>query len=139
MVTDVRQADGLRRSLAVFVDFLVFFAIWFAVGVFLPTGSLVYALALFLLIDVLLTAFIGLSPGRFATRIRVVRDADGAPPGLWPALLRTSIVVLTGWIGMFVYLLQRRYVGGSAPRMWWDAAARTRLAAIPPAVKGTPT
>ena len=96
-------------------------------GLVAPTGSLYYALGLFLLIDIALTAFLGLSPGRFAARIRVVRDVDGGPPGLWAALLRTVIVVLTGWIGLFVYLLQRRYVDGSAPRMWWDAAARTRL------------
>ena len=127
MVTDIRRADGLRRAVAVFVDFLVFFAIWMAAGLVAPTGSLYYALGLFVLIDIVLTAFLGLSPGRFAARIRVVRDVDGGPPGLWAALLRTVIVVLTGWIGLFVYLLQRRYVGGSALRMWWDAAARTRL------------
>ena len=136
MVTGVRQADGIRRAVAVFVDVLVFFAFWVVFGLVVTSGSLFYALALFLLIDIGLTAFLGLSPGRLAAGIRVVRDVDGAPPGLLAALVRTVIVVLSGWIGLFVYLLQRRYAGGSAPRMWWDAAAGTRLAAAPAAVKG---
>ena len=124
---DMTSAGGLRRSLAVFVDFLVFFAIWIAIGLVAPTGSVFYTLALFLVVDVVLTAFFGLSPGRFAAGIRVVRATAGGPPGLLAALIRTGLVVISGWLGLFLYLLSLRYLDRSPQRMWWDAAARTRL------------
>jgi hypothetical protein len=83
--------------------------------------------------SVVLTAFNGVSAGRWVARIRVVRVADGRPPGLWAALLRTGLVVLTGWFGLFSYSLRVRFLGAAPPRMWWDAAAGTQLVAAPPA------
>ena len=127
MGEDVPRAGGLNRALAVFVDTLVFLAIWTAVGFVIPYGSLLYGLGVFLLMDVVLTAFFGLTVGRFVTRIRVVRAADGGQPGLFAALVRTGLVVISGWIGPFAYLLSLRAFAQGPPRMWWDAAAGTRL------------
>ena len=131
MPGDVRCAGGLNRALAVFVDTLVFLAIWTAIGFVVPFGSLLYGFAVFLLMDVVLTAFFGLTVGRFVTRIRVVRAADGGQPGLFAALVRTGLVVISGWVGLFAYLLSLRAFDQGPPRMWWDAAAGTRLVSAP--------
>ena len=121
------RAGGMKRVLAIVVD-------WFVVGI-IPTAivpvahewSGFYGWVLFLLLDVVLTAFYGQTPGRYAARIRVVRARDGGPPGLWPALLRTILVLISGWLGLFVYLLSLRYADQAPRRMWWDAAAGTQL------------
>ncbi len=106
----------MRRGLATFIDFGVFYAIWAVFGIFVATAPLYFALRLFLFIDLVLTAPWGLSLGRFLTGIRVLRT-DGRRPGLPRALLRIALVLLTGWIGLFVFLFI------SPDRMWWDAAA----------------
>jgi uncharacterized RDD family membrane protein YckC len=126
MAVGLQPANGLKRVLAVFVDWFVLTVVSIAVGI-LPNSSLYYGVALFLLIDVGLTAFFGLSAGRFVTRIRVVRVSDGGPPGLWAAVLRTGLVAITGWIGLFYYSLSLRFRDAAPPRMWWDSAAGTQL------------
>lgn len=98
-----------------------------AVQVFVPDYGAFFALIAYVLLDIVLTAFLGQSPGRYVARIRVVRVADGGRPGLGAALLRTSLVVISGWLGIFVYLLALRYTEQSPRRMWWDAAAGTQL------------
>lgn len=117
--------SALRRSLAVFIDTFVFFGVWAAIGIVSSTGSLFYALAVFFLLDATLTAYFGISLGRLAVGIQVAR-AGGERPGLPAALLRTLLVFLTGWIGMWLYLLTLR-AEVSVSRMWWDAAAGTHL------------
>lgn len=123
-------ANNVRRMLAVFIDFFVFFAAWFAFGAVFAVGSVYYALGFLFVLDVVLTGFLGVSVGRWLTGIRVVRG-DGQP-GLIAALLRTTIVFLTGWVGLFVFMVTEWFghlgAEGSVPRrMWWDAAAGTRL------------
>jgi uncharacterized RDD family membrane protein YckC len=125
MSVEVEPAGGVRRIVAVFIDWFVFFGIWIAVGIFIQMNSLFVALGLFVLVDVLMTGFIGRSAGRFATGIRVVR-ADGNAPGLARALVRTTLVLFTGFVGFFVYALGAKF-GAPTPRMWWDAAAGTQL------------
>ncbi|HXN91945.1 MAG TPA: RDD family protein [Candidatus Sulfotelmatobacter sp.] len=124
-------ATNVSRMLAVFIDFFVFFAAWIVFGAVFAVGSVYYALGFLFVLDVVLTAFLGISVGRWLTGIRVVQK-DGRQPGLVPALLRTAIVFLTGWVGLFVFLVTEWFghvgVEGSVPRrMWWDAAAATRL------------
>lgn len=126
MAVDVVDAGGVRRIVAVFIDWLVFFAIWAIVGTVVQVDSIFISLGLFVVLDILMTGFIGRSAGRFATDIRVVR-LDGSPPGIVRALVRTMLVLFTGLVGFFVYTLSARY-GASTPRMWWDAAAGTQLA-----------
>lgn len=142
MSTQPAGATNVRRLLAVFIDFFVFFAAWIASGALFAVGSVYYALGFLFVLDVALTAFLGVSLGRWLTGIRVVR-ADGRQPGLVPALLRTAIVFLTGWAGLFVFMVTEWFahigVEGTVPRrMWWDAAAGTRLVAskVAPAQSG---
>jgi hypothetical protein len=119
-------ASSARRALAVFIDFLAYFAAWIAIGFLAPTNSFFYMLGLLLLVDVLGTAYIGVSPGRLLTGIRVVRRTDNRAPGLRPALVRTAIALGTGWLGVWFFLDGVRE--GSAPQsMWWDNAAGTEL------------
>jgi RDD family len=121
------RAGGMKRVLAIVVD-------WFVVGIIstaiVPVAhewSSLYGWVLFLLLDVVLTAFYGQTPGRYVARLRVVSVRGGGPPGLWPALLRTTLVLISGWLGLFVYLLSLRYADRAPRRMWWDAAAGTQL------------
>lgn len=126
------KASGVRRILAVFIDFFVFFAAWAVVGALITAGSFYYALGVFLIVDVALTAFLGASVGRWITGIRVVR-VTGGRPGLGRALLRTTVVLVSGWAGLLLLswlLWLRRLLDSDRPipdRMWWDAAAGTHL------------
>ena len=124
------RASSARRAVAVFVDFCVYFSLWGVLDSLLPVGSSLYVLILILAIHVVATAYRGLSPGRLVTGIRVVRTTDDLPPGHLAALLRTALVVATGWLGMFAFLLTLR-AEEESPRLWWDAAARTRLRRAP--------
>ena len=121
-------AGGVRRILAIFIDFLVFFALWYALGIFICAVSFYYALAAFLLVDVALTSFLGVSVGRLLTGIRVAR-LDGGRPGPWRALLRTMLVFVTGWAGLLVVtiILWLDRDSEMLRRLWWDAAAGTHL------------
>jgi uncharacterized RDD family membrane protein YckC len=121
----MEPGSNVRRIFAVFVDFFVFFGIWVASG-FLPvTAPGLWALGFLFVLDVLLTAFFGASLGRWIANIRVVR-ADGGRPGLVAALIRTGVVFLTGWAGLLVFAKLGVRV---PPRVWWDAAAGTRVVA----------
>jgi RDD family len=126
------QASGVRRILAVFVDAFVFFAIWGAVGLIARTGTIFYALGIFFVLDTLLTSFFGVSAGRQLAGIRVARSTGGRP-GIVPALIRTALVFLTGWVGLLVisvWLAVLRMFESDRPipsRMWWDAAAGTQM------------
>ena len=113
-----------RRIIAVFIDTIVFFAIWTVIGLAFSQGSLFYTVAVFFVIDVVLTAFLGVSLGRLVTGIRVVRET-GATPGIVPALIRTVLVFVSGWAGLLLYWWAGRV--GFGARMWWDAAAKTRI------------
>jgi hypothetical protein len=119
-------ASSTRRALAVFVDFCVYFTLWGVLGSALPVGASLYVPIVLVAMDVIATAYGGFSPGRLLTGIRVGRVTDDLPPGLRAALLRTALVVATGWLGMLVFLIK---LEGRAepPRMWWDTAARTRM------------
>lgn len=127
MARDLPRAGGLRRVWALVVDWFAWGVIASAFQLAVPDYGAFYALIAFVVMDVLLTAFIGQSPGRYVARIRVVRVVDGGRPGLGRALLRTGLVVVSGWLGIFIYLLALRYVDQSPKRMWWDAAAGTQL------------
>ncbi len=125
------KATAMRRMLAVFIDFFVIYGAWGAFGPLSRVFSFYYALGFFFVLDVCLTAFRGVSLGRWLTGIRVVK-LNGGEPGLGAALLRTAIVFLTGWVGLLIFLvtalLARWGFEGLFPsRMWWDAAAGTRL------------
>jgi uncharacterized RDD family membrane protein YckC len=124
---DLPRASGFRRVWALVVDWFAWGVIADVFQVVIPDYGAFYALIAFLIIDVLLTAFQGQTPGRYVARLRVVRVADGGRPGLGPALLRTGLVVISGWLGIFIYLLALRFVDQSPKRMWWDAAAGTQL------------
>jgi uncharacterized RDD family membrane protein YckC len=124
-------ATNVRRALAVFIDFFVLFIAWIAFGIVFASGSLYYALGLLFIVDVALTTSHGLSVGRWLAGIRVAR-LDGGNPGIGAVLLRTVLVFLTGWVGLFVFMVTEWFghlgVEGAVPRrMWWDAAAGTRL------------
>jgi uncharacterized RDD family membrane protein YckC len=128
----MKPAGGVRRIFAVVIDFSVFYALWFAVGLFIAAGSIYYALAAFFLIDVVLTAFFGVTAGRALTGIRVAR-IDGGQPGLGSAVIRTALVFTTGWAGLMWVTLSlwwSREEGSDQPmpeRLWWDAAGRTAV------------
>ena len=126
MSSDPPAATRVRRILAVFLDTVVFFALWTAVGAVFAQGSLFYTVALFFVLDVGLTAFLGVSLGRWITGIRVEK-ADGSRPGLVAALIRTVLTFLTGWVGLFVFTWTAWLGFGKLTRLWWDAAAGTRL------------
>lgn len=53
-----------------------------------------YTLGVFAMESTVLTAIVGGSFGKLATGVRVVRLADGRPPGLIPALVRAVLVCL---------------------------------------------
>src|SRR5579859_236826 len=119
-------ASSPRRAVAVFTDFMVYFALWIAVGLFAPTNSFFYMIGLLLLSDVLGTAYLGLTPGRLLTGIRVVRQVDNRPPGLRRALVRMGVVLVSGWLGLLLFGASVR-TGREPQRMWWDVAAGTAL------------
>ena len=112
-----------------FIDFLTYFGVWIAVGFLAPTNSFFYMIGLLVLIDVLGTAFLGLSPGRLLTGMRVVRLTDNCPPGLRRALVRTGVVLAGGWLGLFFFNAGVRK-GIGPQRMWWDLAAGTQLVTV---------
>jgi len=130
------KASAMRRMLAVIIDFFAVYAAWGVLGAVIAVGSFYYALGLFFLLDVGLTAFRGVSLGRWLTGIRVVK-VDGGQPGVGAALLRTTIVFLTGWGGILMFIVSAALARWGfedlfPSRMWWDAAARTRLVSTRP-------
>lgn len=130
-------ASMLRRVAAVVVDFLFIYAFWVAFGLLMVAMSLPsYAwlgVAVYLIaIDLPLTARFGLSLGRAATGIRVIRLSDGQAPGWRRAALRIALVVVTGAPGLLIWNLAlggAHFLGANLGpfRLWWDAAAGTAL------------
>lgn len=119
---------GVRRILAVFIDLVVFVVLWIALGALLGAPSFFYALVIFFVADIGLTAYRGVTAGRLITGVRVAR-LDGTQPGLASAVIRTALILATGWAGLLwvsLVLWWDRERGMSA-RLWWDAAAGTRL------------
>jgi len=124
------NASSARRAIAVVVDFFVFYGIWIGTGFAAPDYAFAAALGTFLLVDVAGTAYAGVSVGRLVAGIRVVRVSDGKSPGLARAALRTVLTVSTGWAGLLVFTATLRFDAAPA-RLWWDAAAGTRLERAP--------
>ena len=127
MFERVVPASLVRRSLAVFIDFLVAFGVWVGAGVALRGAW--WLLILFVL-DVIVTATWGSSPGRWICGIRIVRVADGEAPGVRAALVRTALVFTTGWLGVVAVAIAAHVHHNPGERMWWDAAAGTRLVSL---------
>lgn len=119
-------ATRARRAIAVFVDTIVFFALWTAIGFIATDGPLLYTAGVYFVVDVVLTAVLGVSVGRLVTGIRVARQ-DGSRPGLVPALIRTALVFVSGWAGLFAFSWFARLGVGNLSRLWWDRAAGTQL------------
>jgi RDD family protein len=130
----VELAGHVQRVLAVFVDALilaglgigfVFVATSFIAAINNGFGFLLWV-GSFTLLDLVMTAFLGLSLGRYATGVRVIRVFDGRAPGLVGGLVRIVVVMVTGWFAWAT-------LGGgkSGPfkglpaRFWWDRAAQT--------------
>lgn len=100
-----RYADGVietatwgRRILALVVDWLACYGVaelLVAVGVVPGNPASLVTMAVFVLESALLTAAVGGSFGKLATRLRVVRS-DGAPqpPDLLRALARSILICL---------------------------------------------
>ncbi|HET6310407.1 MAG TPA: RDD family protein [Candidatus Nitrosotalea sp.] len=129
MRAELPLASGSRRVLAVFLDFWGFFLIWISIAILQPVNSLLYSMAFYLTLDTALTAFLGTTPGRLIAGIRLVRAKDGRRPGVRTALLRTGLILATGWLGLFAYVI--RLVGaGPVHRMWWDTLAGTQLVQV---------
>lgn len=127
MTDDLPRASGFRRVSALLIDWVAWGVIATPMEFVVRDYGAFYGLVLFWVLDVFLTAFYGQSPGRYMARIQVVRVNGGGPPGLWRALLRTGLVVISGWLGVFIYLLALRFTDQAPKRMWWDAAAGTQL------------
>ena len=137
----MQPATMLRRVFAVVVDFLVLYAVVLTVGLsvaglghpeFAFLGPVIFVVA----IDLPLTALAGLSAGRWAAGIRVVRQSDGRAPGWTLALVRIALVVSTGIVGIlywnFAYYAAHFWGAELGPlRLWWDAAAGTELVRAP--------
>ena len=91
-------ASWPRRVLALVVDWLVCLGVaqaLVAYGVLDGNPNGVWTLALFVLESAVLTALVGGSFGKVATRLRVVRaDGSGGPVGLLGSLLRSALVAL---------------------------------------------
>jgi uncharacterized RDD family membrane protein YckC len=89
------------RSAARMVDFLIvfvpaYFPIAFVAGSFWGRVLLVaVALALY---DVIMTARTGATPGKRLARIKIVRAADGKPPGWGRTLVRAVVLGAPGWV-----------------------------------------
>ncbi len=118
----IHPGGRVRRVAAVLIDCCLFVASWAVIETFDRHNAVIYATAIFVLIDIILTASLGTSPGRFVSGVRVM-TAKGAVPGLPRALLRTALVLLTGWVGVLVFVSSGVY----PKRMWWDAAAGTTI------------
>ena len=135
----MRPASMLRRVLAVVVDFFVLYGVWAALGIsgagrnYPDWSGLGIILLFFVLIDLPLTALFGLSAGRAVAGIRVLRVADGRPPGWVRAALRIALVIVTSPVGLLYWTAETEWLhifGGKTshhPRFWWDAAAGTAL------------
>lgn len=122
-------ATVVRRSFAVFVDFVFYFAAFAAVGF---TGQVAigpYVLPAILVFDWLLTSMLGVSFGRLVTGIRVLRP-DGRVPGLGRGAIRTAVVFVTGLPGVYVFSLQVTHENAAAYRMWWDVLVDTSVVRI---------
>ena len=104
-----------------FIDFWVLAACIFGVAAAFKNGL---GLALFFVIDVLMTAYSGRSIGRLATGIRVARIVDHGMPGVARALARVMIVSATGWVFPWAAGGAKGY-GPLPERFWWDTAAGT--------------
>ena len=100
-----RYADGVietatwgRRILALVVDWLTCYGVaelLVAVGVVPGNPASIVTMAVFVLESALLTAAVGGSFGKLATRLRVVRsDGTPLPPGLLRALARSILICL---------------------------------------------
>ncbi|MEP9364657.1 RDD family protein [Nocardioides sp. CN2-186] len=95
--TGWETASWGRRVIALLVDW---FACLLVVSIFYPVfgttggpGSF-YTLAVFVLESAILTSTVGGSFGKMATRLRVVRVADGGRIDLLPSLARAILVAL---------------------------------------------
>lgn len=130
-VSDGGDASGPRRIIAVFLDGVAFFAIWALTGIFLIYNSMLLALGIFMVLDVAITACTGASLGRLVAGIRVV-GADGGPPRLRAAAIRAGLVLITGVVGMIVWMARAADGREAASRMWWDTAAGTFVEAVSP-------
>ena len=125
-------ASGVRRILAVFIDLFAYSAVWAVIGILAGASSNYLGLAAIFVLDVVLTAVTGASAGRWLTGIRVARVGGGGP-GFAAALIRTALTFSTGWAGLLavtLLLAARHEVDsdrGLPARLWWDAAAGTRL------------
>jgi uncharacterized RDD family membrane protein YckC len=87
-----------RRILALFVDWIACTLVVqgaIAAGVVESNPFAIYTMGLFILESVVLTALLGGSFGKLATRLRVVRnDGSGRPVDLLRSLLRQVMVCL---------------------------------------------
>jgi uncharacterized RDD family membrane protein YckC len=92
-------ASWSRRILALFVDWtactLVVVAVMGPAGWSESRSSGFFTMGVFILESAVLTALVGGSFGKLATRLRVVRfDGTGRPPDLLRSLLRVVLVCL---------------------------------------------
>ncbi len=95
----ISTASWPRRILALFVDWtastLVVIAFMGLDGWSESRSSSVYTMGVFILESTVLTALVGGSFGKLATRLRVVRvDGNGRPLDLMRSLLRVVLVCL---------------------------------------------
>lgn len=94
----IETASWGRRVLALLVDWLactLVAQLGVTAGVVEGNPFAIYTMALFILETSVLTALLGGSFGKLATRLRVVRtDGSGAPPDLLRSLLRSVLVAL---------------------------------------------
>ncbi|HET9780767.1 MAG TPA: RDD family protein [Candidatus Dormibacteraeota bacterium] len=130
-------ASRLQRAEAVVVDFFCVYLFWISFGLVIdglgqPSYSGLGIAVYFICVDLSLTAMFGLSPGRAAAGIRVIRVSDGGAPGLRRAALRIALVVVTGVPGVVywdVASIVDYFLGTSfgSARLWWDALAGTAV------------
>jgi uncharacterized RDD family membrane protein YckC len=97
--SELRTASWPRRILALFVDWtvstLVVIAVMGPAGWSESRSSGFYTMGVFILESTVLTALMGGSFGKLATRLRVVRlDGGGRPLDLLRSLLRVVLVCL---------------------------------------------
>jgi uncharacterized RDD family membrane protein YckC len=98
-VPELRTASWPRRILALFVDWtvstLVVIAIMGPEGWSESRASSLYTMGVFILESTVLTALVGGSFGKLATRLRVVRvDGSARPLDLLHSLLRVVMICL---------------------------------------------
>lgn len=89
-----RVAARLVDLLIVFVP--AYFPIAFAAGSF--WGKVLFMAIALALYDVIMTARTGATPGKRLARIKIVRAADGRPPGWGRTLVRAVVVGVPGWV-----------------------------------------